>query len=255
MARKPKAAPVTDVPQVATGAAPAISDDAPAPVRRGRKPKAAPVADVPRVVADAAPTIPDDAPAPVRRGRKPKAAAAPPQLATTVDDGDAAGRTIAAVAADTAIIDERDEPIRARPSRKPKQPVEDAAMRLPQDDVQEQVQPGAGMDQPETVQPIPDAGNASTAEMEVRGISAASSDAASDDGDPDRSADDAMPLLPGLETATRAKPAAHWDRVTDVVQFDWAEIGRTASQDGPNQIMAKLLIAARAEGANSRWPL
>jgi len=39
------------------------------------------------------------------------------------------------------------------------------------------------------------------------------------------------------------------------VRFDWPAIERTASQDGPNQGMAKLLIAARAEGANSRWPL
>jgi hypothetical protein len=52
-----------------------------------------------------------------------------------------------------------------------------------------------------------------------------------------------------------AKPAAQWDRATDTVRFNWAEIERTASQDGPNQAMAKLLVAARAEGANSRWPL
>ncbi len=51
-----------------------------------------------------------------------------------------------------------------------------------------------------------------------------------------------------------AKPTAQWDRATDTVRFDWAEIERTASQDGPNQAMAKLLVAARAEGANSRWP-
>ena len=172
-----------------------------------------------------------------------------------VDDGDAAARTVAAVAFDTAVMDKEDEPVRARPGRKPRQPIPDAATLLPQDDVQEQEQPAAGMDQPETVQPIPDEGGASTAEMEVHGTSAASSDAAPDDDDPDMSADDAVPLLPGLETAARAKPAAHWDRVTDAVQFDWAEIERTASQDGPNQIMAKLLIAARAEGANSRWPL
>ena len=162
-----------------------------------------------------------------------------------VDDGDAAARTVAAVAFDTAVMGEEDEPIRARPGRKPRQPIPDVATLLPQDDVQEQEQPAAGMDQPETVQPIPDEGGTSTAEM----------DAALDDVDPDRSADDAVPLLPGLETTTRAKPAAHWDRVTDVVQFDWPEIERTASQDGPNQVMAKLLIAARAEGANSRWPL
>ena len=155
-----------------------------------------------------------------------------------VDDGDAAVRTVEAVAFDTAVMDEEDEPVRARPGRKPRQRIPDVATLLPQDDVREQEQPAAGMDQPETVQPIPDAGDTSTAEMEVRDTSAASSDAASDDVDPDRLADDAVPLLPGLETAARAKPAAHWDRVTDAVQFDWAEIERTASQDGPNQIMA-----------------
>ena len=217
-----------------------------------RKPKAAPVADIPQVAAGAASTIPDDAPAPVRRGRKPKAAAVSPPPATMVDDGDAAART---VAADTAIMDEEDEPIRAWPGRKPRQPVDDAATLLPQDDVQEQGQPEAGMDQPETVQPILDEGDASTAEMNVHGTSAASSSAAPGDVDPDRSTDGAVPPLPGLGTAARAKPAAHWDRVTGAVQFDWSEIERTASQDGPNQIMAKLLIAARAEGANSRWPL
>ena len=57
------------------------------------------------------------------------------------------------------------------------------------------------------------------------------------------------------EPASPLKQAAQWDRATDTVQFDWAAIEQTASQDGPNQVMAKLLVAARAEGANSRWPL
>ena len=61
--------------------------------------------------------------------------------------------------------------------------------------------------------------------------------------------------VPILAATTRSKSAAHWDRITDTTRFDWPEIERTASQDGPNQGMAKLLIAARAEGANSRWPL
>jgi len=52
-----------------------------------------------------------------------------------------------------------------------------------------------------------------------------------------------------------SKPAARWDRATDTVQFDWPEIEQAASRDGPNQAMAKLLVAARAEGADSRWPL
>lgn len=50
------------------------------------------------------------------------------------------------------------------------------------------------------------------------------------------------------------KPAAHWDRATDSVVFDWLSIEHTAATGGPNQAMAKLLLAARAEGANSRWP-
>ena len=41
----------------------------------------------------------------------------------------------------------------------------------------------------------------------------------------------------------------------DTVSFDWPAIQRTAAQHGPNQAMAKLLTAARAEGAHSRWPL
>jgi len=52
-----------------------------------------------------------------------------------------------------------------------------------------------------------------------------------------------------------SKSAARWDRATDTVQFNWPEIEQAASRDGPNQAMAKLLVAARAEGADSRWPL
>lgn len=51
-----------------------------------------------------------------------------------------------------------------------------------------------------------------------------------------------------------SKPAAQWDAAADTVQFDWPEIERTASRPGPNQLMAKLLIAARTEGVSSRWP-
>ena len=56
------------------------------------------------------------------------------------------------------------------------------------------------------------------------------------------------------KAAAASKPAAQWDPDAGTVQFDWAEIEQTASQPGPNQVMAKLLVAARAEGANSRWP-
>ncbi len=57
------------------------------------------------------------------------------------------------------------------------------------------------------------------------------------------------------EPAAAARPAAQWDHATDTVRFDWPAIEQVASQDGPHQDMAKLLIAARAQGANSRWPL
>ena len=66
---------------------------------------------------------------------------------------------------------------------------------------------------------------------------------------------DAASPVSSQNVAAPAQPAAQWDRATDTVRFDWAVIERTASQDGPNQAMAKLLVAARAEGANSRWPL
>ena len=59
----------------------------------------------------------------------------------------------------------------------------------------------------------------------------------------------------GPDAPEARRPAASWDRATDTVHFDWAEIERTAAQDGPNQAMGKLLVAARAEGANARWPL
>lgn len=56
------------------------------------------------------------------------------------------------------------------------------------------------------------------------------------------------------DTAAPSKPAVRWDPAAGTVQFDWPEIEQTASRPGPNQVMAKLLIAARAEGATSRWP-
>ncbi len=59
---------------------------------------------------------------------------------------------------------------------------------------------------------------------------------------------------PSEDAATPSKPAARWDPAADAVEFDWPEIEQTAARPGPNQVMAKLLVAARAEGATSRWP-
>ena len=51
-----------------------------------------------------------------------------------------------------------------------------------------------------------------------------------------------------------AAAAVEWHAETDSVKFDWASIEHVAATEGPNQPMAKLLLAARAEGARSRWP-
>lgn len=65
---------------------------------------------------------------------------------------------------------------------------------------------------------------------------------------------------PEASTAETAVPqptlpsAARWDATTGTVTFDWPSIEQVAGTNGPNQAMANLLLAARAEGANSRWP-
>ena len=51
-----------------------------------------------------------------------------------------------------------------------------------------------------------------------------------------------------------ASSAARWNADTGMASFDWPVIEAVAATTGPNQAMAKLLLAARAEGANSRWP-
>ena len=65
---------------------------------------------------------------------------------------------------------------------------------------------------------------------------------------------------PPLDTAdespveTHAPAAAQWHAETGTVTFDWPAIEQVAAAEGPNQPMAKLLLAARTEGATSRWP-
>ncbi len=76
-----------------------------------------------------------------------------------------------------------------------------------------------------------------------------------DAGEATAEATPAEPTPAPEDAAAPSKPAAQWNQAADTVQFDWPEIEQTASRPGPNQVMAKLLVAARAEGANSRWPL
>lgn len=83
---------------------------------------------------------------------------------------------------------------------------------------------------------------------------AADSDPVQLDRDPVSSVSEAASSFLEAEASVPEKSAAHWDRATDPVQFDWPAIERVAEQNGPNQGKAKLLVAARAEGTRSRWP-
>jgi hypothetical protein len=194
-----------------------------------------------------------DAPAPVRRGRKPKAASSPAPLAT-MDSDDAAG---GAADADGTIADPVAAPVRKRPGPKSKQRAGgDAAAPLRKG---AGAKPGRKARAPDaTPEPMsaadgrPDAvtNGQHDQQQQLRGPEPATPEPTSASA-----ASNAAPSGSSQNAATSAHSAAQWDRATDTVRFDWAEIKRTASQDGPNQVMAKLLVAARAEGATSRWPL
>ena len=160
-------------------------------------------------------------PVPARRGRKPKDVA-PPEPVAAVEDAEV----------ETAAVP--DLPARGKPGRKPKLRPEAA---LPAED----------MDQPDTAVEQASGQDDMIAEMAYPVSADAGSAPSSDAGD--------TATAPSQDMASPAKPAARWDRASDTVQFNWPEIERTAAQDGPNQAMAKLLVAARAEGAHSRWPL
>ncbi len=217
-----------------------------------RKPKAARSNDFARSP-EAVLAALSDAPAPARRGRKPKAAASAEPLATMGSD-DAAGGS---ADADGSIADPVAEPMRKRPGPKPKQQAGgDAAAPL---------RKGAGAKSgprartsDATPEPMsaadskPDAGidGQQDQQQQRRGPEPATPESTSASA-----ASNAAPSGSSQNAAASAQPTAQWDRTTDTVWFDWAEIERTASQGGPNQVMAKLLVAARTEGATSRWPL
>ena len=180
--------------------------------------------------------VPLPPPAPLPRGRRPKASAKPETTVAAETGAVKAGADLLASPAAPGAVGSS-----AR-GRKPKQrgaadaptPIQQALEQQPEPDTDNPntaAEPAAGQDDAliaEMAYPV-SAGDGGTA---------AASDAA-----------------PPSHDEAPAKAAAQWDRATDTVRFEWAEIERTASQDGPNQVMAKLLVAARAEGANSRWPL
>ena len=216
-----------------------------------RKPKAA-SSNEPAVSVDIDDVLPalSDAAAPVRRGRKPKAEALPEPLAV-MDSDDAVG---GGGDADGSIADPIAALVRKRPGPKPKQRAAEAEAAPLQE--RAEVKPGWTARAPDaTPQPMPAADDTPHAETAGRQEQAHGDEPATLDTKPDLAASGAASTGSSRSVATSAQPAAHWDRAADTVWFEWAAIEQTAAQDGPNQAMAKLLVAARAEGANSRWPL
>ena len=192
-----------------------------------------------------------EAAAPVRRGRKPKAAALSSARPSAAGSGDPA--TVDA-GADVPQAGPAKAPGRKGPGRKQKQTVGvEVALAAPDDATAPQGQtpdhPEAEAIQDPTGDDAPAAAAASQADA------AAHSGLALPDLGSGGSADGTAQPSPEEGAPVPARPAAQWDRTADTVRFDWPTIERVAAQGGPNQGMAKLLVAARAEGARSRWPL
>lgn len=198
----------------------------------------------------------DEAPFPVRRGRPPKPAGTPLSSATAEDSGATALNVADAGAAgtDDAGTGVGDTPSKKRQGRKPKPPTSVVASALSRGTPRRAQgrqgrRPGDAelAAEPENAAPL--------AEMVHEGGLPAGR------GGGDWNAAEGKPAggaaRPSAAPATMAasKSAAQWNRATDTVRFNWPEIEQAASRDGPNQAMAKLLVAARAEGADSRWPL
>ncbi len=190
---------------------------------------------------------PAPVPVPAHRGRKPKAAAAPREPAVAEGGASVGIEAAGAEAAADAVVG---RPVQGRRGRSPKQPAGTAISSVFQGDAGQQ--PVADVDPLEAAAgPVPAEDDALAAEMADPAGASEDSEARSGGVVPGGG----VAGSPGPAAAVPEQPAAQWDRGTDTVRFDWAEIERTASQEGPNQAMAKLLVAARAEGANSRWPL
>ena len=217
---------------------PAEWDNSPVPTERNPPMARTPKADTP--------------PTPARRGRKPEAAAASPTAAPAPEGDDTAA---GAADADIAAPAEGSTPARGRRGRKPGQQTATTEPALPlaasMDRVADEASPSA--DRPE---PAGNEGDTPVAEMAVPVSGAPKSNASSKEHESAApQAGDAVSTSSHSDMVAPAVPAARWDEASDRVSFDWPAIERTAAEHGANQAMAKLLIAARAEGAHSRWPL
>ncbi len=185
-----------------------------------------------------------------RRGRKAEASEPSPERPPAVDSDEA---TQAASAPDSHAADASDTPARGRSGRKPKQLAGATEASLPATDDAERQSSGMARQAHDDVGTAPVVDNDLIVEAALSMEGPGSSGAADMDAQPRTPTDDPARSSYSLDTSVPSKPAARWDRQTDTVQFDWPEIERTSAQPGPNQAIAKLLVAARAEGANSRW--
>jgi len=189
--------------------------------------------------------------APARRGRKATAAASLPELPPTMDSRDMAAGS---VEADVQGAD----PIKASGRKvlghKPKPSAPAAVAALLQGNAGTRREPKPRKAKAKATPDVVDDGVPGS-EALPHADAAVSGNLAPLDTAPDLASDDAHHPLPSLDAPAPAKPAAYWDRAANAVHFDWPAIEQIASHEGPNQGMAKLLVAARAEGANSRWPL
>ncbi len=172
----------------------------------------------------------DTLPIPGRRGRKPEiVAASSPAIASLAKDDDTAAAVAVVASAGSST------PARGRRGRTPgpKASAVEPVLLLAADTerVADKASPPA-----DGFEPTGDEGDAFMAEVAILvGSEPGGNTDFAEYEDAALRAEGAMPALRPLDTSTPAAPAAQ--------------------QDGPNQVMAKLLLAARAEGAQSRWPL
>lgn len=200
-----------------------------------RQPKTQPSPD--DAAAAPAPELaaPDEAAVPPRRGRKAKTTALSFVSPPAADVGSPAKA-----------------PGRRRPSRRPRQEAGAVAAPSIQDDAAEPQGQASREREAETSLDL--TGDAPAAATASQADAAADSDPVLPGRDPVSPAIETAQSGPEAEASVPPEPAARWDHTTDRVQFNWPAIERVAAQDGPNQAVAKLLVAARAVGASSRWP-
>lgn len=177
-----------------------------------------------------------------RRGKQAKLADMPP-AEISVADAFFPGAEDMAIRSDTALF----EPAKARRGRKPKvQPAPEASV-LKSEPVLEF--------SASTKDPTPRA-----EEKELDTVAGTPATPSASPRRKRRGGQKQTDVHPLSSTDNSAAPpstpasAAKWNAEIGTATFDWPGIEHVAATEGPNQAMAKLLLAARAEGANSRWP-